>query len=74
MRIGIDARTLLTEHYTGIARCVYEEISAWVRLYPQHEFYLFSSKKLNLKLRMPSNWHIVDEPWIIDNGKLWFLF
>lgn len=74
MRIGIDARTLLSEHYTGIARCVYEEISSWIRLYPQHEFYLFSGKKLSLDIKLPYNWHIIDDPWIIDNGKLWFLF
>lgn len=74
MKIGIDARTLLSEHYTGIARCVYEQINSWIRLYPQHEFYLFSGKKLSLDIKLPYNWHIVDDPWIIDDSKLWFLF
>lgn len=71
MKIGIDARNLASEHYTGIARCVYEDIYIWIKDYPEHEFYLFSGQKLNIPLELPSNWHVMDEPWIINSGKLW---
>lgn len=72
MKIGIDARNLLTKHYTGIARYIYENIHAWARLYPQHEFYLFSPKRLHLELKLPPNWHIIDDTKT-TNGKIWFL-
>lgn len=73
MRFGIDARTLLNKNYTGIARCVYEDIHAWIKLYPQHEFFLFSSKRLELDIELPDNWHIIDNSKM-KNGKIWFLF
>lgn len=72
MRIGIDARPLLSGNYTGIARCLYENICVWIEKYPEHEYYLFSDKKLELHFDLPSNWHILDEPFIIKSSKLWF--
>ena len=80
MRIGIDARPLLSRNYTGIARCIYENICVWMKDYPQHEYYLFSDKKLDLPFDLPENWHLMDDSFMIDNNelcsklcsKLWF--
>lgn len=74
MRIGIDARLFTKQQYTGIARSVHEILKCWIEKYPEHEYYLFSRRPIYLEFELPSNWHIIDTPWIIDKGKLWTMF
>ncbi|MGX6445624.1 glycosyltransferase family 4 protein [Neobacillus sp. K501] len=74
MKIGIDARVFTGKHFTGVSRSVYEVIKVWIKEYPQHDYYLFSRYPINLDFDLPPNWHIVNDPWIIDKGKLWSLF
>lgn len=73
MRIGIDARLFVGKNYTGIARSVDEVLKCWEKKFPMHEFYLFSGKRINLNRELPNNWHVMDDPWIIDSSKLWSL-
>lgn len=73
MRIRIDSRTLVNENYTGIARCVFEDVREWIELYSQHEFHLFSSRKLEIPLIFLSIWHVIDDPQLLRNGKIWFI-
>lgn len=74
MRIGIDARILSDANYAGIGQYLYEIIDNWKIKYPENEYYLFSRRQIFLKEQFPDNWHIVDEPWIVDNRKLWYAF
>lgn len=75
MRIGIDARPLTVQNFTGIPNYVYQICKQWMENHPEHEYYLMSRRPICFtKEELPDNWHIVDEPWIIDKGKFWFLF
>jgi len=74
MRIGIDARSFTVERYTGIPRYIYEIVQEWARKHPEHEYYLFSNEKIKVPEGLPDNWHVYDEPWIIDNSRLWLVF
>ncbi len=75
MKIGIDARPLTVERFTGIPNYVYQICKQWMETHPEHEYYLMSRRPICFKQEdLPDNWHIVDDPWIIDKGKFWFLF
>lgn len=74
MRIGIDARILSDKNYAGIGQYLYEIINRWKIKYPNNEYYLFSRKDIFLKDEFPDNWHVINEPWIIDNRKMWYIF
>lgn len=74
MRIGIDARCFTVEKYTGIPRYIYEVLREWAKNHPEHEYYLFSNEKIKVPEGLGDNWHIYDEPWIIDNSRLWLVF
>lgn len=75
MRIGIDARPLTVHNFTGIPNYVYQICKQWMMNHPEHEYYLMARRPICFaQEELPPNWHIVDEPWIIDKGKFWFLF
>lgn len=74
MRIGIDARILSDKHYAGIGQYLYEIIDKWKKEYPDNEYYMFSRREIFLREDFPENWHIVNDSWIIDNRKLWYVF
>lgn len=74
MRIGINAKIFTMGNYTGIARSVHEILNVWAVKYPEHEFFLLTGKPIQLQFDLPSNWHIVERPWIINKGKLWTIF
>lgn len=75
MKIGIDARPLTVQNFTGIPNYVYQICIKWMEKHPEHEYYLMARRPICFKQEeLPDNWHIVDDPWIIDKGKFWFLF
>lgn len=75
MRIGIDARPLSNGQYTGIPYYTYMILTKWMKKHPEHEYYLFSYAPICwTEDELPDNWHIVNEPWVIKKGSLWFLF
>ena len=61
MKIGMDATLFKSSERRGIAVTVYEVIKIWIRIYPQHEYYLFASSPISLDIIFPDNWHIIDE-------------
>lgn len=74
MRIGIDARPLTVKNFTGIPNYVYQICKQWMVNHPEHEYYLMARRPICFKWEeLPENWHIVDEPFFIDNTKLWSL-
>jgi len=74
MRIGIDARPLALESYTGIPKAVYEITKYWLENHPEHEYYMLSSIPVHFEENLPENWHVLDKPEMIDNQKFWALF
>lgn len=74
MKIGVDARLFANDKFTGISRSVHEILKYWANEYPEHEYYLFFRKTIHLEFELPSNWHIVNTPWVIDTGKFWSFF
>lgn len=75
MKIGIDARPLIGQSYTGIPFYTYMILSEWMEKHPEHEYYLFSFRPICWSVKeLPENWHIVNEPWVINKGTLWYLF
>ncbi len=75
MKIGIDARPLTVDKFTGIPNYVYQICKEWMVNHPEHEYYLMSRRPICFREEdLPDNWHMVNDPWIIDKGKFWFLF
>lgn len=74
MKIGIDARPLTVKNFTGIPNYVYQICKQWMLNHPEHEYYLLARKPICIDEELPTNWHILNDPWIIDWGKFWFLF
>ena len=75
MKIGIDARPLTVQNFTGIPNYVYQICKQWMEKHPEHEYYLMARKPICFKEEdLPDNWHILNTPWIIDWGKFWFMF
>lgn len=75
MKIGIDARPLTVDKFTGIPNYVYQICKQWMKNHPEHEYYLMARRPICFSEEdLPANWHIVNDPWIIDKGKFWFLF
>lgn len=71
MKIGIDARLLQTEKFTGISRSVHEILKVWSEEYKDNEYYLFTVKPIHLNFKLSSNWHIVLDPCIKGVRRLW---
>ena len=75
MRIGIDARPLTAKTFAGISYYEYQLVCHWMKQHPEHEYFLMARKDTCFSdTDLPENWHIVNTPWVIDEGKLWFLF
>ncbi len=75
MKIGIDARPLTVDKFTGIPNYVYQICKQWMVNHSEHEYYLMARRPICFKEEdLPDNWHIVNARWIIDKGKFWFLF
>ena len=75
MKIGIDARPLTVQNFTGIPNYVYQICKQWMEKHPEHEYYLMARNPICFKEEnLPDNWHILNTPWIIDWGKFWFMF
>lgn len=75
MRIGIDARPLTQNTFAGISNYEYQVVTSWMKNHPEHEYYLMARRKVCFKeADLPENWHIVNDPYVIDKQKLWFLF
>lgn len=71
MRIGIDARPLVTGSGGGIPRVVRSILSELAQLDPQNEYYLYSHRDFQLPFRMP-NWRKRVEPLAhLLPGTLW---
>ena len=48
-------------------------VSSWMEHHPEHEYYLFSRVGLKFDIRkLPDNWQVISDPFIIDNKSLWF--
>ena len=75
MKIGIDARPLTVQNFTGIPNYTYQICKQWMEKHPEHEYYLMARKPICFRQEeLPSNWHILNTPWFVDWGKFWFLF
>ena len=74
MKIGIDARPLTVDNFTGISNYLYQILLQWMEKHKENEYYLFSRRKICFEQEnLPENWHIVNTPGAIDIKKLWFI-
>lgn len=71
MKIGINARMFVKSQHTGIARSVLEILKVWAEENEENEYYLFSNENIELGIKLPSNWHIVVQKYVINKGILW---
>lgn len=79
MRIGIDARPLSVEKFTGISFYEYMILKNWMEKHPEHEYYLFSLKPICWDEKdLPDNWHLINQPGLVKEKHLkspwWFMF
>lgn len=74
MKIGLDARVISKGNFTGIPRSVFEILRVWVDRFPENEYYLLSDRPVHIDIDLPTNWHVIDTPWVIKKGKLWAAF
>ena len=75
MRIGIDARPLTQNTFAGISNYEYQVVTSWMKNHPEHEYFLLSRLDTCFDGQdIPDNWHLLHDPFVIDNRKLWFIF
>jgi glycosyltransferase involved in cell wall biosynthesis len=73
MRIGIDARPLIREQRTGIGNYIYELLLQLPKIAPQHDYILYSHKKIIWKLPQECIRRQIDSKFARLPGSFWFL-
>lgn len=73
MRIGIEARIFKYREYKGIANTTFNILREWMKLYPEHEYFLISNSEIYFPVDLPENWNLVIRGKN-RNGLFWTLF
>ncbi len=74
MKIGVNARLLISDKMEGIARFIYETTVYMANAHPEDEFILFFDRKYKLSLPFPSNVKKVIVPWHARHSIIWYLW
>ncbi len=74
MKIGVNARLLVSPKMEGIARYIYETTVHMALTHPDDEFILFFDRQYNGKFIFPSNIKCVVVPWHARHSYIWYLW
>ena len=71
MRIGVNARLLVSATMEGMPRYIYETTRQMAITHPQDSFFLFFDRKPPRGLKFPENVHLVMVPWQARHPLIW---
>jgi glycosyltransferase involved in cell wall biosynthesis len=74
MRIGVNARLLLSNNMEGMSRYIYETTACMARLHPEHQFILFYDRYHHAKFDFPGNVSHVVVPLPTRHPVLWYIW
>ncbi len=74
MRIGVNARLLVSQRMEGIPRYIYETTRCMAESHPEDTFYLFVDRQVSPFPALPSNVHRVIVPWHARHPLIWHVW
>lgn len=71
MRIGVNARILVSSNLEGVHRYIYETTTQMALSHPEDDFFLFFDRRVDVDFNFPANVKSIIVPWHARHPILW---